>query len=76
MLDQTKSWRALTPSNGWELQTRVAEGGTTTLFRPGIANFDVGHAQVRLRAAAGWPSISWMRLLATDDDRRCRCVDQ
>jgi len=67
MLVELKSWKALRPSNGWELQTR---GGPATLFRPGIAEFDFGHAQVGLRAAAGWPRILWMRMLATNGDQR------
>jgi len=63
-----RSWKALTPSNGWELQTRP-----TMLFRPGIAEFDLGHAQVGLRAAAGWPSI--MPLETNGDQRQGSGVD-
>jgi len=69
MLVELKSWKALRLSNGWELQTR---GGPATLFRPGIAEFDFGHA--------GWTASScrlaedfvdhWMRLLATNGDQR------
>jgi len=59
-----KSWSADESRGGWTNNT------ISTKFRPGIAEFEFGHAKVGLRAAAVWPSISRMRPLATNGNQQ------